>query len=315
MDLRTPCRSVMNILTVVGPTASGKTAYALERALELDGEIISVDSRQIYRGFVIGTGQPTPEEQAQVPHHLVNFLDPSEKITAGRYAGLVYERIADIKARGKEPILCGGTGLYVRAIRLGLASLGDSDPQLRRKIQARIEYEGAEAVYAAFAEIDPDYAATFHHHNVRRLTRALEILHSTGQPPSRVQAWRKGEGGYAETPTITVEGAGEVTFELVGLERPRGELYSRINRRVQEMIDRGWLAEVRQLLAADVSPEAHPMQGVGYRELVQVVQDELAMDEAIPIIQQRTRRFARRQVIWFRREPVKWVTPTDATGA
>lgn len=302
-----------SILTIVGPTASGKTAYAIEQALELGGEIISVDSRQVYRGFVIGTGQPTPDEQARVPHHLVNILDPTEKITAGRYAGLVYERIADIKARGRVPILCGGTGLYVRAIRLGLTSLGDSDPELRRKVLARIEDEGAEAVYAAFVEIDPDYAATFHPHNVRRLARALEVLEATGQPPSRVQAWRRGKGGYTESPTITVEGAGEVTFELVGLEWPRGELYRRINRRVLEMLDRGWLEEVQQLLEAGVSPDARPMQGVGYRQLVQVVEGELTLDEAVAIIQQRTRQFARRQLTWFRREPVRWVAPGEVT--
>ena len=298
------------ILTIVGPTASGKTVYAIDRALEQGGEIISVDSRQVYRGFVVGTGQPTPEEQAVVPHHLVNILDPTEKITAGRYASLAYERIADIKARGRVPILCGGTGLYVRAIRLGLASLGDSDPELRQKIRARIEHEGAEAVYTAFAEIDPDYAATFHPHNVRRLTRALEVLETTGQPPSRVQAWHRGEGGYTETPTITIAGAGEVTFELVGLELPRQDLYSRINRRVLQMLDRGWLEEVRQLLAASVSPEAHPMQGVGYRQLVQVVAGELSLDEAVTIIRQRTRNFARRQLTWFRKEPVRWVRST-----
>lgn len=297
------------ILTIVGPTASGKTAYAIDRALELGGEIVSVDSRQVYRGFVIGTGQPTPKEQARVPHHLVNILEPTEKITAGRYAALVYERIADIKARGRVPILCGGTGLYVRAIRLGLASLGDSDLELRRKILARIEEEGAEAVYAAFAESDPDYAATFHPHNVQRLARALEILETTGQPPSRVRAWRRGEGGYLETPAITIEGIGTATFKLVGIERPRGELYSRINRRVLEMLERGWLGEVRQLLAVGVSPEAHPMQGVGYWELARVVAGTLTLDEAVTIIQQRTRNFARRQLTWFRREPVRWVTP------
>ncbi len=297
------------ILTIVGPTASGKTAYAIDRALELGGEIISVDSRQVYRDFVIGTGQPTTEELAQVPHHLVNFLDPAEKITAGRYAGLVYERIADIQARGRVSILCGGTGLYVRAIRLGLASLGDSDPEQRGKIMARIEEEGVEAAYAAFAEVDPDYAATFHPHNVQRLARALEILEATGQPPSRMRAWHRGEGGYTETPAITIEGSGEVTFELVGIERPREELYHRIDRRVLEMLERGWLEEVRQLLAAGIAPDAHPMQGVGYRQLVQVVEGKLALDEAVAIVQQRTRNFARRQLTWFRREPVRWISP------
>ncbi len=300
-----------SILTIVGPTASGKTAYAIERALNVGGEIISVDSRQVYRGFVIGTGQPTPEEQARAPHHLINILEPSERITAGRYAGLVYKCLADISSRSKVPILCGGTGMYVRAIRLGLAALGDSDPQLRRKVQTRIEREGAEAVYADFTKLDPDYAATFHPHNVRRLTRALEILETTGQPPSRLQAWRKGEGGYTDTPTVTIKGVGKVTFELVGLERPRAQLYDRIDRRVLEMIDQGWLDEVRQLLAAGVAPDAHPMQGVGYRELMQVIEGNLSLDEAVTIIQQRTRNFARRQLTWFRKEPVKWIMPEN----
>lgn len=298
-----------SILTIVGPTASGKTAYAIERARDLGGEIISVDSRQVYKGFIIGTGQPTPEEQSRIPHHLINILEPAERITAGRYAGLVYECIADIVTRDKVPILCGGTGMYVRAIRLGLAALGDSDPQLRRRVQARIEREGAEAVYATFAELDPDYAATFHPHNVRRLTRALEILETTGQPPSRLQAWSKGEGGYTDTPAVMIKGVVKVTFELVGIERPRTELYDRINRRVLEMLDRGWLDEVRQLLAASISPDAHPMQGVGYRQLVQVIEGKLSLDEAVTIIQQRTRQFARRQLTWFRKEPVRWLAP------
>jgi len=299
----------MKILTIVGPTASGKTAYAICRALELGGEIISVDSRQVYRDFIIGTGQPTPEEQEQVPHHLVNILDPGEKITAGRYASLVYERIGEINARSKVPILCGGTGLYIRAVRLGLAPLGESDLALRRKILARIESEGAEVVYAAFAEIDPDYAATFHPHNVQRLARALEILETTGQPPSQLQAWRKGAEGYGDIPAVSIEGVGEVIFELVGIEHSREALNARINRRVEDMIASGWLEEVQQLLEAGIPPEAYPMQGVGYCELAKVVAGTLPLEETVPVIQQRTRQFARRQFTWFRREPVRWIAP------
>ncbi|MCH7521708.1 MAG: tRNA (adenosine(37)-N6)-dimethylallyltransferase MiaA, partial [Candidatus Marinimicrobia bacterium] len=202
---------LLSILTIVGPTAAGKTAYAIGQALERGGEIISVDSRQVYRGFVIGTAQPTAEEQAQVRHHLINCLDPGEKITAGRYVELVHGALADIVARGKTPILCGGTGLYIRALRLGLAELGDADPNLRCRVAARIRREGAEAVYAEFAALDPDYAATFHPNNTRRLSRALEILEATGKPPSQVQGWRKGSGGYGETPIVTIEGLGEVS--------------------------------------------------------------------------------------------------------
>ena len=155
--------------------------------------------------------------------------------------------------------------------------------------------------------MDPDYAATFHPNNTRRLSRALEILEATGKPPSQIQGWRKGSDGYRESPGVTIEGLGAVTFELVGIERPREELYRRINDRVTAMIDYGWLPEARGLLAAGIAPQTQPMQGVGYLELAQVVQGELKLDEAIPLIQQRTRQFARRQITWFKREPVRWI--------
>lgn len=303
----------ISILTIVGPTASGKTAYAIARALELQGEIISVDSRQVYRGFVIGTAQPTKEEQALVRHHLVNCLDPTEKITAGRYVQLIHQAITAILGRGKTPILCGGTGLYIRALRLGLAELGAADPDLRERIAERIVREGAGQVYAAFAEIDPDYAATFHPHNIQRLSRALEILEVTGRPPSQAQVWHK-EQGYNDTPTVNVARVGAVTFNLVGLARPREELYDRINRRVEAMLAAGWLEEVKGLLKSGVSRRAHPMQGVGYGELVQVAQGELTLEEAIPSIKQRTRRFARRQLTWFRKEPVAWTGAGEDGG-
>ncbi len=300
--------AAMKILTIVGPTSVGKTANAVEAALKRNGEVISVDSRQIYRGFVIGTGQPTAGEQAGVRHHLLNRLDPAQRITAGQYARLVYDQIAEIVARGREPILCGGSGLYLRAVRLGLAALGASDSGLRSRILARIEEEGSEAVLAGFARVDPTHAARLHPQNIQRLARALEILETTGKPPSEIYGWCRVDGGsYQETPAITIAGVGQVTFELVGLRRPRPELYARIDRRVDAMLERGWLDEVRRLLADGVPPTAHAMQGVGYRQLVQVLAGELTQAEAVPLIQQRTRQFARRQLTWFRREPVRWV--------
>ncbi|MEE9466250.1 MAG: tRNA (adenosine(37)-N6)-dimethylallyltransferase MiaA, partial [Candidatus Neomarinimicrobiota bacterium] len=164
-----------SILTIVGPTAAGKTAYAIEQAERVDGEIVSVDSRQIYRGFVIGTGQPTPGEQARAPHHLINLLEPTERITAGRYVRLVHAAIADIIDRGKTPILCGGTGLYIRALRHGLAPQGEAGPDLRRQILERIEAQGPEKLLAELARVDPEYAAKLHPNNIPRLARALEI--------------------------------------------------------------------------------------------------------------------------------------------
>ncbi|MFC1618490.1 tRNA (adenosine(37)-N6)-dimethylallyltransferase MiaA [Candidatus Neomarinimicrobiota bacterium] len=300
---------MLEILSIVGPTASGKTALAIEYALEMDGEIISVDSRQIYRGFVIGTGQPTSEEQKKVPHHLINTLDPAVRITAGHFTELAYQQMAEINGRGRTPILCGGTGLYLRAIRLGLAPLGKTDPALRAKITKRIAEEGADRLYAELAHIDPEYAATFHPHNLQRLTRAWEIIEATGSAPSQLQSWRHSEAGLENTPLITIPGVGSVTFKLVGIERPREDLYQRIDRRVEQMISQGWLEEVQELLESGIPANAPPIQSVGYKEMVQILRGELTLAAALPIIQQRTRQYARRQITWFRREPVHWITP------
>ncbi len=290
----------------------GKTAYAIKQAEQVGGEIISVDSRQVYRGFIIGTGQPSAQEQARVPHHLINILDPTDKITAGRYVRLVYGALADIIARGKTPILCGGSGLYIRALRLGLAPSGESDPQLRAQVMQRIQAEGPEKLLAELAEVDPVYAATLHPNNIPRLARALEIWEATGEPPSKARQWQ-GEPGETAKPR-EIAGVGPVTFDLVGLQRPRDELYARIDRRVMAMMEQGWLEEVEGLIASGLSTEAHPMQGIGYRELGQVVQGTLTVDEAIPIIQQRTRRFARRQLTWLRKEPVEWIDKGEKGG-
>jgi tRNA dimethylallyltransferase len=183
----------------------------------------------------------------------------------------------------------------------------------------RIQTEGPEKLLAELAEVDPEYAASLHPHNIPRLARALEIWESTGEPPSKARQWQGQVGGDAGPREIP--GVGPVTFDLVGLQRPRDELYSRIDRRVLAMMEQGWLAEVEGLLAppgagvaGGLSPEAHPMQGIGYRELVQVVQGKMTMDEAIPIIQQRTRNFARRQLTWLRKEPVEWVGVEEVSG-
>ncbi len=294
---------MLTIQIIVGPTASGKTALAIKRALAGNGEIISVDSRQVYKGFVIGTSQPTGDELARVPHHLVNILDPGERITAGQYVNLIQGKIAELAELGKAPVLCGGTGLYVRALRLGLSKSGAADPRVRAAILARVEQEGAAAVHAELARIDPATAGRIHPNNIQRLVRALEIYETTGRPPSELREWE----GDADEKTPAVPGVGAVQYELTGIKWPRDELYSRINERVSAMLEQGWVAEVEGLLQSGVSRSAHPMQGIGYRELASVVAGELPLDEAVPAIQQRTRNFARRQLTWFRKEPVEWI--------
>lgn len=292
------------ILTIVGPTASGKTAYAIECAEKVGGEIISVDSRQIYRGFVIGTSQPTADEQARVPHHLINILNPHEKIDAGQYVQRIHEAVLEIVRRQKVPILCGGSGLYIRTLRMGLDNTGHADEGVREQIRQQIEQIGAEAVLQQFATIDPDYAATIHPNNVNRLIRALEIYQVSGKAPSKLHNWLdSAEGGRP----VDIPGLGPVRIDLVGIMQPREALYGRINQRTHLMIELGWLEEVQSLLDSGVTTDAHPMQGIGYRTLARVIQGELDLDTAITTIQQETRQFAKRQVTWFKREPVRWI--------
>ncbi len=295
-----------SILTIVGPTASGKTAYAIKCAEEVGGEIISVDSRQIYRGFVIGTSQPTAHEQARVPHHLINILNPNEKIDAGQYIQRIHTAVVDIVNRHKVPILCGGTGLNIRTLRMGLDNTGHADEAVREEIRQRIDREGAEAVLQEFAAIDPDYAATIHPNNINRLMRAVEIYRVSGKPPSELHNWRDSAEG--DRP-VHIPGLGPVMIDMAGIAQSREVLYDRINQRTHLMIEQGWLEEVQALLDSGVTTDAHPMQGIGYRTLGRVIDGELDMDTAIATIQQETRQFAKRQVTWFKREPVRWIQP------
>ena len=304
---------MITILTVVGPTASGKTGYAIKQALACGGEIISIDSRQIYRGMAIGTCQPTAQELAQVPHHMIAVLDPRETIDAGKYDRLVRDKIRELHAAGVQPILCGGTGLYVRALRLGLAPYGPSDPKLRQAIVNRIEREGAQAVLDELVALDPVAAAGIHPNNKQRLVRAMEIFMSSDVEPVDRREWGASDlERDTVTGPVTIDGVGAVQFDLVGLSWPRPQLYDRINARVDTMVEQGWLEEVRQLLTSGLTPDQHAMQGVGYAELARVLGGEFELAAALTIIKQRTRNFAKRQVTWFRREPVQWLDPASA---
>ena len=304
---------MITILTVVGPTASGKTGYAIKQATACGGEIISVDSRQIYHGMAIGTCQPTVQELAEVPHHLVGILDPREKIDAGKYDQLVRDKIRELHKAGIQPILCGGTGLYVRALRLGLAPHGPSDPKLRQDIVNRIERDGAQAVLDELLALDPVAAEGIHPNNKQRLVRALEIVLSSEVAPAGRREWNDSDlERDSEAKAIIIDGVGEVKFDLVGLLWPRDQLYDRINARVDIMLEQGWLKEVQGLLESGLTLEHHAMQGVGYAELARVLDGELELDTALATIKQRSRNFAKRQLTWYRREPVRWLDPALA---
>ena len=283
------------VLCVVGPTACGKTALAIRLAGELGGEIISMDSMQVYRRMDIGTAKPTPAERQGIPHHLIDVAEPAEPFTVAQYAALAQQAIADCAARGKLPILAGGTGFYLRALTDGL-HLGNvpSDPELREQLKQQAQtQEGRLALHTRLAGLDSATAARLHPNDVQRVSRALEVFLLTGTPLSRQQH------GVADCP---------YWFCMIGVTMERAELYGRINRRVDAMLEAGLLAEVQTLLASGVTPTAQAMQGIGYKELVPVLQNGVPLAQAVTLLKQNTRHYAKRQWTWFRAEErVQWL--------
>lgn len=288
------------LLCIIGPTASGKSSLALRLALDLGGEIISADSMQIYRGFDIGTGKPSADEQAQVPHHFVDVADPLEAWDAAQWAEQATERIAEIRARGRLPIVCGGTFLWVRALIYGLADAPRGDEALRARHRALAEAEGRAALHQKLAEIDPPSAARLAPNDFVRVSRALEVFELTGKPMSQVQA----EHGFREA---------RFAARLVGVKRERDEHDELIATRVRGMLAGGLVSEVQSLLARGFG-EARVMQSVGYRQVFDALAAGTAGDEAAiaDAIVRATRVFARRQRTWLRDQPVEWL-PADAT--
>jgi tRNA dimethylallyltransferase len=288
------------LLCIVGPTASGKSALALRLASSLGGEILSADSMQIYRGFDVGTGKPNAEERALVPHHLVDVAEPLEAWDAARWADEAVRLIAEVRSRGRVPIVCGGTFLWVRALIYGLAEAPRGDDELRARHRAWAEQAGRAALHARLAEIDPLTATRLAPNDFVRVSRALEVFELTGKPMSEVQAAH----GFREP---------RFAARFVGVARERGEQDELIATRVRGMLAAGWLSEVEALRAAGFG-EARAMASVGYRQIAEAmaagtVADEAALADAIV---RATRVFARRQRTWLRDQPVEWL-PADAT--
>ena len=283
------------VICVVGPTACGKTAYAIALAQAVHGEIISMDSMQVYRHLDIGTAKPTLAERQGVPHHLIDVAEPSETFTVAQYADLAQKAIADCAARGRQPILAGGTGFYLRAITDGL-HLGNvqSDPALREKLKQQAQTpEGRLELYAQLTTLDPATAARLHPNDVQRVSRALEVLILTGTPLS--QQRREAE----ESP---------YRYCMIGLTMERSALYERIHQRVDGMLAAGLLDEVRGLLARGIPPSAQAMQGIGYKELTPVLQMGVPLAQAVTLLKQNTRHYAKRQWTWFRAdERIQWL--------
>lgn len=289
---------------LVGPTAVGKSIVAVELALRLDGEVIGLDSRQIYRHMAVGTAQPSEEARRGVPHHLIGIRDPSELISAGEYAELVAVTIDEVKSRGKVPIICGGSGLYFRALTRGLFEDSSSDLEVRAVLKERLEREGVEALLAELQAIDPEYAEIVHPNNHKRLIRALEIYEITGKPPTehfRRQGQRKEYHRFF------------TAYIRMNLE----QLASRIEERTQRMFAQGWVDEVKRLVELGFDSSHHAMESLGYRQILQHFDGELEFDEMVERVKIETRQFARKQMKWFDREEVDLVidfserTPAD----
>ena len=291
-------RSKPPLLLLVGPTAVGKTELAIRLAERLNGEIVSADSRLFYRGMDIGTAKPTPAEQARALHHLIDVADPDETWSLAMFQQSAHEIIADIHARGRLPLLVGGTGQYVRAVTQGWTPPEvEPDDRLRLVLEKLAEERGKEWLYDRLKAVDPEAAAVIDLRNVRRTIRALEVILTTGHKFSA-------QRGQADLP-----------YDLltVGLKRPREELYARVDARIDAMFAAGLLDEVRALLAKGYSPELPSMSGIGYRECCQVVSGQMSEEQARVQMKRITRVFVRRQANWFKESDpnIRWFEAGD----
>ncbi len=288
----------IKLVVIVGPTAVGKTALSIDLAKRFDGEVVSADSRQIYRYMDIGTAKATPEQRATVPHHLIDVVDPDQKLTLAHYKRLASHAIRDIWERDNLPMLVGGTGLYVRALLEGW-TIPEVPPNrtLRRRLEGRAERLGPEALHQCLQQVDPESAESIHPNNVRRVIRALEVYEETGTPISELQK--------KEPP--------DHDMFKIGLTMPRSDLYERIDARVERMIEEGLVQEVQDLLDRGYDFDLPSMSAVGYPEIGRYLRGEVTLDEAVESIKTRTHRIVRQQYNWFKpSDPtIHWVDAQD----
>lgn len=278
---------------VVGPTASGKTAFAIQLAKYLNGEIISCDSMQIYKGLDIGTAKPTAEEQNEVPHHMIDFLEIDIPFSVSDYVNLAAEKLESVYNKGKLPIVVGGTGLYARSLLSGLSFEENcKDEKLRETLLQQAETEGKEALYEKLKEVDSKAAENIHPNNLKRVIRALEFFLVTGQKfSSQIQT------SQPETP--------KYNYWMIGLAfRNRELLYDRINKRVDDMMEGGLLTEAKSLYdtVKSTSSLQTVLQAIGYKEIFPYFDGKISLDEAVENVKQGTRRYAKRQMTWFKKE-------------
>jgi len=291
------------LLVIVGPTGVGKTAVAVRLAAALPLEAVNADSRQVYRGMDIGTGKPTVGERAMLPHHLIDVVNPDERYHAARFRVEALRALAEIRARGRLPVVVGGTGLYVRSLLKGLEPAPPADPTLRGELERYARAHGAAALHGRLAALDPEAAQRLHPNDRVRIVRAIEILtrHGTRDPGAEAIAdWRRGVTAWH--------------LLMVGLRQSREALRRRLAERARGMVARGMMEEVRRLLEAGYDESLPAMGGIGYGQFAAVVRGRLTGEEALRLMIRDTVRYAKRQMTWFARDPeIRWID-VDAAG-
>lgn len=297
-----PRRAKPKLVVVCGPTAAGKTAFAIELAEALGGEIVGADSMQVYRMMDIGTAKPDVDELSRAPHHMIDIVDPDEPFDAERYASLAREAVAGIAARGRVPIVAGGTGLYIRTLLHGLFRAAPVDPELRRRLQKEASANGAPSLHRRLERADPEAAGRIHPNDRQRVIRALEVFASTGRPLSRFQR----SHAFADCPYEAFK---------IGLKMDRKRLYERIDRRVEAMIEAGFVDEVRGLIDRGYAVGLKSMQSLGYRHMGAYLSGGMPWQEALRTMKRDTRRYAKRQLTWFGGEDDILWTPPQNPGA
>lgn len=281
-------------VAVVGPTCTGKTRIGISLARLLGGEIVSADSRQIYKLATIGTAKPSPEELSEVPHHLVDILPLDEEMSAGTYSGLARKVVAGVFSRGRIPVIVGGSGLYLRALIDGLFEAPVVDGDTRRKLRDRLRAEGAEKLLEELKNVDPKAAEGMLPQNYKRILRALEIYYSSGK---RISELRETSADIPDFKTLQF-----------GIYIERKQLYRLIEDRVDSMIERGLVEEVKEILRRGFDPSLNSLQTVGYKEVISYLQHRIAFDEMVAQIKMNTRRYAKRQMTWFRKDSeIIWI--------
>ena len=289
------------LVVITGPTGVGKTEVAVRLASRFRVEVVSADSRQVYRGMDIGTAKPTRKQRKAAPHHLIDVVNPDERYNAARFRVAAGEAISAILARGKLPLVVGGTGLYIRALLRGLLPAPPADPDVRRELNEFLDREGVQALHSRLREVDPEAARRIHQRDPVRIIRALEIHRLTGIPLGTPSHWSLSRP--------------EWTTLLVGLTRPRPSLYAGLEARVELMVAGGLTEETRRLLDAGYSPTLPAMQGIGYRHFSRVIRGSWSEAEAIRVMKRDTKQYAKRQWTWFAREPgIRWVDVEAAGG-